>query len=157
MIIISLAVITAIGIQRGLIAFIVGLAVTGWAETARLVGEQTRSLRTLPYVEASEALGASGTETLARHVVRQISPMFGMLLAFEAGSTLMTVAALGFLGYYVGGAFWIEVTDFSTPRHQRDAGVGADARQLVADLQAMGHSCHGYGDLSGCARLQPGR
>ena len=113
-IIVSLAVITAIGIQRGLIAFIVGLAVTGWAETARLVSEQTRGLKSLPYVEASGALGASGTETLARHVVRQISPMFGMLLAFEAGSTLMTVAALGFLGYYVGGAFWIEVTDFST-------------------------------------------
>ena len=113
-IIVSLAVITAIGIQRGLIAFIVGLVVTGWAETARLVSEQTRGLKGLPYVEASGALGASGAETLARHVVRQISPMFGMLLAFEAGSTLMTVAALGFLGYYVGGAFWIEVTDFST-------------------------------------------
>ncbi len=113
-IIIALAVITAIGIQRGLIAFIVGLAVTGWAETARLVSEQTRGLKSLPYVEAAGALGASGTETLARHVVRQISPMFGMLLAFEAGSTLMIVAALGFLGYYLGGAFWIEITDFST-------------------------------------------
>ena len=156
-IIVSLAVITAIGIQRGLIAFIVGLVVTGWAETARLVSEQTRGLKSLPYIEASGALGASGTEMLARHVVRQISPMFGMLLAFEAGSTLMTVAALGFLGYYVGGAFWIEVTDFSTARHQRDAGVGADARQLVADLQAVGHGCHGHGDLSGCARLQLGR
>ena len=42
-------------------------------------------------------------------------------------------------------------------RHQRDAGVGADARQFVADLQAVGHSCHGHGDLPGCARLQPGR
>jgi outer membrane protein assembly factor BamB len=40
--------------------------------------------------------------------------MFGMLLAFEAGSTLMIVAALGFLGYYLGGAFWIETTDFVT-------------------------------------------
>ena len=113
-IIIALAVITAIGIQRGLIAFIVGLSVTGWAETARLVSEQTRGLKSLPFIEAAGALGASGTETLARHVVRQISPMFGMLLAFEAGSTLMIVAALGFLGYYVGGAFWIEITDFST-------------------------------------------
>jgi peptide/nickel transport system permease protein len=113
-IIVSLAVITAIGIQRGLIAFIVGLTVTGWAETARLVSEQTRGLRNQPYVEASGALGATGLETLARHVVRQISPLFGMLLAFEAGSTLMAVAALGFLGYYVGGAFWVEVTDFST-------------------------------------------
>lgn len=113
-IIVALAVITAIGIQRGLSAFVVGLALTGWAETARLVSEQTRSLKSLPYVEAAGALGASDIETLARHVVRQIAPMFGMLLAFEAGSTLMIVAALGFLGYYLGGAFWIEITDFST-------------------------------------------
>ena len=58
-IIVSLAVVTTIGIRRGLIAFIVGLAMTGWAETARLVSEpQTRSFKSLPYVEASGALGA---------------------------------------------------------------------------------------------------
>ncbi len=78
------------------------------------MSEQTRGLKGLPYVDAARALGASGTETLARHILRQFTPMLGMMLAFEAGSTLMVLAALGFLGYYLGGAFWVEVTDFSS-------------------------------------------
>lgn len=112
-IITALAAITAVGIQHGLPAFLLGLALTGWAETARLVSEQTRGLKSLPFVEAARAMGASGPEIVLRHVLRQITPLLGMLLAFEAGATLMMVAALGFLGYYLGGAFWIEITDFS--------------------------------------------
>ncbi len=34
-VIVSLGVITAIGIQKGLIAFLIGLCATGWADTAR--------------------------------------------------------------------------------------------------------------------------
>lgn len=112
-IIAALAVITAVGIQRGIPAFIIGLAATGWAETARLVSEQTRVLKGQPYVEAARALGASSVELVFRHIARQITPLWGMLLAFEAGSTLMVVAALGFLGYYIGGAYWVVTGDFS--------------------------------------------
>jgi peptide/nickel transport system permease protein len=112
-IIAALAVITAVGVQRGLPAFIIGLAATGWADTARLVSEQTRLLKGQPYVEAARALGASGAEMVFRHILRQITPLWGMLLAFEAGGTLMVVAALGFLGYYIGGAYWVVTGDFS--------------------------------------------
>ena len=109
----AVMVITAMGIQPGHAAFVIGLVATGWADTARLVVEQTRLLKGQPYVEAARALGASGTETVVRHIVRQITPLLGMLFAFEAGSTLMVMAALGFLGYYVGGAYWVVVGDFS--------------------------------------------
>lgn len=105
--------ITAMGIQPGRAAFVIGLVATGWADTARLMSEQTRLLKAQPYVEAARALGASGTEMVVRHIVRQITPLLGMLFAFEAGSTLMVVAALGFLGYYVGGAYWVVVGDFT--------------------------------------------
>jgi ABC-type dipeptide/oligopeptide/nickel transport system permease subunit len=109
----AVMVITAMGIQPGRAAFVIGLVATGWADTARLVSEQTRLLKGQPYVEAARALGSSGTETVVRHIVRQITPLLGMLFAFEAGSTLMVLAALGFLGYYVGGAYWIVVGDFT--------------------------------------------
>ena len=78
-----------------------------------MVSVQTRMLKGQPYVEAARALGAAGLEVVIRHVLRQITPMLGMLFAFETGATLMMVAGLGFLGYYFGGAFWIEITDFS--------------------------------------------
>lgn len=112
-VIVSLAVITAVDLQKGLLAFLLGLSATGWADTARVVSEQTRSLKTRPFIEAARAMGGSGNEVIIRHVLRHIAPTLVMLLAFEAGATLMAIAVLGFLGYYLGGAFYIEVTDFS--------------------------------------------
>lgn len=112
-VIVSLAVITAVGIQKGLPAFLIGLCATGWADTARVVSEQTRGLRGKPFIEAARAMGGTGSENVIRHILRHITPMLAMLLVFEAGATLMAIAVLGFLGYYLGGAFLVEVTDFT--------------------------------------------
>lgn len=108
----ALLVITAVGFQLGVWAFVVGLAVTGWAETAQLVREQTRTIKGQEAVEAARALGASGAQIFFLHILPQIMPMIWMLLAFEISSTLVTTAGLGFLGYYLGGAVFTEVDDF---------------------------------------------
>lgn len=111
--IVALIGIAAVGIDRGLTAFIVGLALTGWAETARLVGEQTHTIKNQSYVEAAQALGGSDLRILFNHILRQVTPLVWMLMAFEVSATLLVVAELGFLGYYIGGGVWIEVTDFN--------------------------------------------
>jgi len=108
----ALLIITAVGFQLGVWAFVVGLAVTGWAETAQLVREQTRTIKGQEAVEAARALGASGAQIFFLHILPQIMPMIWMLLAFEISSTLVTTAGLGFLGYYLGGAVFTEVDDF---------------------------------------------
>ncbi len=131
-IIVALAVITAVGIQKGLAAFLLGLCATGWADTARVVSEQTRSLKQQPFVESARSMGATGTENVVRHVLRHVTPMLSMLLAFEAGATLMTIAGLGFLGYYLGGAFWVEVTDF---RQQAISGLPELGQMLSSAWQ----------------------
>jgi peptide/nickel transport system permease protein len=110
--IVALMGITAVGIQKGLPAFIVGLAITGWADTARLVSEQTRTLKNQTFVEASRALGASDKRILFIHILNHITPLLWMLMAFEVSSTMLVVAELGFLGYFIGGGSWIEVFDF---------------------------------------------
>lgn len=110
--IVALIGIAAVGIERGLVAFIIGLALTGWAETARLVAEQTRSIRGQAYVEAAQALGASDGRILSSHILRQIMPLVWMLLAFEVSGSLLIVAELGFLGYYIGGGVWVDIFDF---------------------------------------------
>ncbi len=114
--IVALAAIAVVGIERGLLAFIVGLALTGWAETARLVAEQTRLLRDQPYIQAARALGASGFHILLRHMLRHMLPLAGMLFAFDISATLMVVAALGFLGYYIGGGVLVQLDDNVTGR-----------------------------------------
>jgi len=102
-----------VGVDRGLWAFIFGLGLTGWAETARMVSEQTRAIKTQTFVEAARALGASDRRILYSHVLRQIMSLLWMLLAFEISSTLLISAELGFLGYYIGGGIWIEISDFN--------------------------------------------
>ena len=97
-----------------------------------MVSEQTRSLKQQPFVESARSMGATGTENVVRHVLRHVTPMLSMLLAFEAGATLMTIAGLGFLGYYLGGAFWVEVTDF---RQQAISGLPELGQMLSSAWQ----------------------
>ena len=108
---VALGAIAAIGIETGIRAFIIGLSINGWVETAQLVREQTRIIKGQMYVEAARALGASDSHIILGHALRQIMPMVWMLFAFEIGGTLMVAAALGFLGYYIGGDVWVVVTD----------------------------------------------
>ncbi|UCC65405.1 MAG: ABC transporter permease subunit, partial [Anaerolineae bacterium] len=113
---VALGAIAAVGIEIGLLAFIVGLSVTGWAETAKIVREQTRLVKGRQYIEAARALGQSDFWILFRHVLPQIMPMVWMLFSLEISGTLMTTAGLGFLGYYIGGDVWVEVEDFVARR-----------------------------------------
>ena len=110
--IVALMGITAVGIQKGFPAVIFGLALTGWAETARIISTQTRIIKYQRYIEAAKALGGSDLRLIINHIWRQLRPLLGMLMAFEISSTLFVVAELGFLGYFIGGGIWIEISDF---------------------------------------------
>lgn len=127
---VSLATIAFLGVGPGLIIdvplpgwlradlpFIIGLSITGWGETARIVREQTRLAASRLYVKAAQALGVSDLRIILRHVLRQLMPLVWMLFALEISGTLMTTAGLGFLGYYIGGERWVETnTDFVAAR-----------------------------------------
>jgi ABC-type dipeptide/oligopeptide/nickel transport system permease subunit/sugar lactone lactonase YvrE len=113
---VALGAIAVVGVELGLWAFILGLSLTGWVETAQQVREQTRIVKGQSYVEAALALGASNRQILLHHVLKQISPMLAMLFAFEVSSTLMATAGLGFLGYHIGGDVWVMVEDFVSRR-----------------------------------------
>jgi len=112
--IVALLGIYSIGVDKGLWAFIFGLGFTGWAETARMVSEQTRLVKRQTFVEAARALGAGERLILFSHILRQIMSLVWALLAFEISSTLLVTAELGFLEIYIGGGVWIEVFDFQT-------------------------------------------
>jgi peptide/nickel transport system permease protein len=108
---IALCLIAAFASRWGIWAFVLGLAVTGWAEAARLVYQQTHLIKSQPFVEATRALGGSGGQIILSHVIPHIMPLMWIQLAFEVSTTLLTAAALGFVGYYVN-AIWIPISDF---------------------------------------------
>lgn len=130
--VVALAVIAFVGIQRGLLAFILGLSLTGWAETARYVETQTRSFKQELYIESARSMGASDAHLLIYHVLRHVLPLSAMLLAFEVSSTLMTTASLGFLGYYIGGGAWITVEDWVA---RRAAGLPELGQMLATSFE----------------------
>lgn len=96
--------------------FVLGLSLTGWADSARLVREQTRIAREQPFVEASRALGQGSLAIVFNHILRIVLPFVWMLLALEISSTILLTAGLGFLGYYVGGEVWVWISDTTATR-----------------------------------------
>lgn len=130
--VVALAVIAFVGIQRGLIAFILGLSLTGWAETARYVETQTRAIKQENYIESARSIGANDAHLLIYHVLRHVLPLSAMLLAFEVSSTLMVTASLGFLGYYIGGGAWITVEDWVA---RRAAGLPELGQMLATSFE----------------------
>lgn len=133
---VALVVIAAVGVELGIWAFILGLTVTGWAEVAQLVREQTRLVRGQEFVEAARAAGSSSGQILVTHVLRQIAPLLWMLLSFEISSTVAVTAGLGFLGYYVGGDVWIEVGDWVA---RRASGAPELGQMLATSRTQLNH------------------
>ena len=132
--VIALATIAFVGIQRGLLAFLLGLSLTGWAETARYVETQTRVIRQQPFMEAARGMGAPPTHLVVYHILRHLLPLTAMLLAIEISSTLMTTAALGFLGYYIGGGAWLAVEDFVA---RNTAGIPELGQMLATAIEQI--------------------
>jgi ABC-type dipeptide/oligopeptide/nickel transport system permease subunit/outer membrane protein assembly factor BamB len=138
--IVALAAMAAFQVKLGVFAFVIGLAITGWAETARIAREQTQLVKGQPYIEAAQALGMNDGQILRRHVWRQLLPTLTLTAAFEAAGVLLTLASLGFLGYYVGGSNWIMVSDFGARRISGLPELGqmlATASQQRNDFTAM--------------------
>ncbi|MBN1536920.1 MAG: ABC transporter permease subunit [Anaerolineales bacterium] len=120
---VALVLIAALGIKLGSAAFLLGLTLTGWAETAQLVRDVTKTNRGQPFIEAARALGLTQLQIVSRHILPQILPLMWTLFSFEISNTLMTVAGLGFLGYYMY-AIWVPMGDTSALRTSGRAEIG---------------------------------
>jgi peptide/nickel transport system permease protein len=134
--VVALAVVAIAQSTLGVWAFVVALSLTGWAETAQLTREQTRAVKHQVYIEAAHALGAPSGHIVFRHVLRQIMPMLWMLFSFEISGTLLTLAALGFLGYFVGGEIWVPIADFVAAREAGMPELGQMLQTTSQDLFA---------------------
>lgn len=77
---------------------ILALSITYWPFWARLVYAETRSALNDTYIEASIALGASPARVLLMHVLPNISSSIIVRTTIGMGGTILTAAALGFLG-----------------------------------------------------------
>lgn len=77
---------------------IIALSLTYWPFWARLVYAETRSALNETFIEAAIALGASPWRVMLLHVLPNISSSIIVRTTIGMGGTILTAAALGFLG-----------------------------------------------------------
>jgi peptide/nickel transport system permease protein len=77
---------------------ILALSVTYWPWFARLVYAETRSLQKEVFIESTAALGASPARLIALHVLPNVASPIIVRASIGMGFTILTAAALGFLG-----------------------------------------------------------
>lgn len=106
-----LALLLVIAFQQmgqGITGFVLALALVGWAELAQFVRAEVVRVVATPHVEAARSLGATGVHVVRVHVLRDLAPQLLGLLALEAGSVLLLLAELGFIGFFIaGGVFYV--------------------------------------------------
>ncbi|WP_434591973.1 ABC transporter permease [Brevibacterium sp. 1718] len=93
----SMAVITALGFGTLNVAVAVGVAAV--PSFARLTRAEVIRWRSTEFVRAARADGLSAASVLARHILPQVRGPIGALLALEFGSAVLAVSALSFLGF----------------------------------------------------------
>ncbi|MDU0345696.1 ABC transporter permease [Microbacterium sp. KSW2-29] len=93
----SLALITAVGFGTVNVAIAVGIASV--ASVARVLRSEVLRVRTASYIEAARASGNGWTAILLRHVLPNAIAPVVVLAVLEFGSAILAVSALSFLGY----------------------------------------------------------
>jgi len=74
------------------------LVLTGWMGVARLVRGEVRGLRARPFIESAQAMGASPSRVLWKHILpNAIAPAI-VAIALGVGSAVLLESGLSFLG-----------------------------------------------------------
>ncbi|MBD9388540.1 ABC transporter permease [Agrobacterium sp. AGB01] len=93
----SLAIVTALGFGLVPVAIAVGLGSVG--SFARIMRSEVIRVKELPFVESAHLLGASPVSVAIRHVLPHSWGPVVALSAIEFGAAVLSVSALSFLGF----------------------------------------------------------
>ena len=77
---------------------VVILVFTGWMGVARLVRGEVRGLRASPFIESAQAMGASPSRVLWKHVLPNALAPAIVAIALGVGSAVLLESGLSFLG-----------------------------------------------------------
>ena len=83
---------------KALTGMLLALSVVGWVTLARMVRGQVLQVKQMVYVEAAQALGASGPRIVMRHIFPNILGPVIVILTFQIPSNILYESFLSFLG-----------------------------------------------------------
>lgn len=106
----------------GLLAAATSITVVFIPQYFRVIRAETVRMKAEAFVESAKVIGASNNRVMFRHVLRNSTRTLPLILTLNASEAIMTLAALGFLG------FGIEPTSA--------AEWGFDLNKSIADVAA---------------------
>jgi peptide/nickel transport system permease protein len=77
------------------------IAAISWLVPARLVRGETLTLRTREYVQAVRAMGGRSPRIIGRHIIPNAVGTIVVFATFQVATSILLLAALGFLGFGV--------------------------------------------------------
>src|SRR5258706_12535967 len=89
--------ITSVFDQPSLGVVFLALGIVGWTGLSRVVRSQTLSLKTLDYVQAARALGASPARILFMHILPNCMGPVVVVATLSIGGNILGEAGLSFL------------------------------------------------------------
>jgi peptide/nickel transport system permease protein len=95
-ILVALAVVAFIGGSLTVVILVLGLL--KWDRFAVVMRSTTQQVRSLDYIAAAEAAGASTSRIIVREVLPNVMPHLIVVATLEAASAILLEAALSFLG-----------------------------------------------------------
>jgi peptide/nickel transport system permease protein len=110
-------------IGRGVVAAALSISVVYIPQYFRVVRNHVISVREEPYVEAARALGAKPRTIIRKYVLQNVIQNVPVIATLNAADAILTLAALGFLGYGIQpteAAEW----GYDIQRAISDAGAG---------------------------------
>lgn len=104
--VVAMALVVAIG--RGLTSIILVLIVLGWPTYTRVIRGEILVIREREFVQAARASGASHVRVLLKHILPNSIYSVLIIASMRVGTTVLTAAALSFLGLGsdIGYADW---------------------------------------------------
>lgn len=93
-----LLIIIAVSTRMTIGLLILILVVFGWPGLSKVTRSIALQLKTLPYVEASQLIGASSRWVMIRHLIPQVTPYVIASIALSVPGPILTEAGLSFLG-----------------------------------------------------------
>ena len=95
-ILVALAVVAIIGSSLWIVILVLGLL--KWDRFAVVMRSATQQVRSLDYITAAQAAGASTARIIFREVLPNVAPHLIVVATLEAASAILLEAALSFLG-----------------------------------------------------------
>jgi peptide/nickel transport system permease protein len=93
-----LAIVLAAILGQNIWVIILIIGFTSWPGTARLVRAQTLSVKEHMYVERSQALGASNSQVILRHILPNVMPVIFANTILTVAIAILSESSLSFLG-----------------------------------------------------------